>query len=124
MIFVAILNVEMLNCKKETIFGRTIVLRLHRSSSHLVFSDFKSGLQLFKSFRNENSSSFWDPHLQESVKSLKYIGLLRPCTLLIGGDDLPIDTIIASWSRRTLLPPCGFSIESIGTKSLKCIHII
>ena len=114
----ALFHVDMLNPTEDTIFGRTVVLRLHRNSNQRGFSDFKSGLQLFKSFRNQNSASFWDPHLQESVGSLKYVGLLRPCTLLIGGEDLPIDTIISSWARRTLLPPSGFYIESIGNVHL------
>ena len=112
------INSGMLNSREEEICGRTIVLRLCLSGSNTdLFVEIKSGVQLFKSFRSENSSSFWDPHLQESVESLRYVGLLRPCTILIGGEDLALDTIAASWSRRTLLPPNGYSIHSLGIYS-------
>ncbi|ELU02255.1 hypothetical protein CAPTEDRAFT_54960, partial [Capitella teleta] len=72
------------------------------------------GLVLFEDFVNENRLCHWNPHLEESIKSLKYAGCLHPSTLLVTGREIFLDTIKSAWSRRALRPPPQYSINSVG----------
>ena len=73
-----------------------------------------SGIEVFKSFVYENKFCSWDPHLQESICKLKYLGYLYPHTLMVGGRGIYIDTVRNAWERKVLQPPCHFRLHQIG----------
>ena len=73
-----------------------------------------SGKALFDSFLTENKDCYWNPHLEESVKNLKYIGLIHPNTLMVCGRDIYLDTVRNAWARRVLQAPGGYSIHRVG----------
>ena len=72
------------------------------------------GKAIFESFQAENGGCFWNPHLEESTKNLKYVGLLHPNTLLVGGRDIYLDTVKNAYARKVLRPPTGFSLHKVG----------
>ena len=74
----------------------------------------RTGSDIFNDFICENNNCYWNPHLEESVRNLKYIGYLHPTTLLVGGRDIYVDTVRGAWTRRALRPPKGFHIVRIG----------
>ena len=74
----------------------------------------RTGWDIFNDFICENHNCYWNPHLEESVRNLKYIGYLHPTTLLVGGRDIYVDTVRGAWTRRALRPPKGFHIVRIG----------
>ena len=74
----------------------------------------RTGCDIFNDFICENNNCYWNPHLEESVRNLKYIGYLHPTTLLVGGRDIYVDTVRGAWTRRALRPPKGFHIVRIG----------
>lgn len=76
----------------------------------------KSGKEIFESFVSENRTCYWNPHLEESVRNLKYIGCLHPSTVLVGGRDIYMDTVKAAWARKVLRPPVNFTIQRAGEK--------
>lgn len=73
-----------------------------------------AGKNIFESFQAENSGCYWNPHLEESVRNLKFIGQIHPSTLLISGRDIYLDTVRNAFARRVLRPPSGFSLHKVG----------
>lgn len=73
-----------------------------------------NGTQLFDAFIERNCDCYWNPHLDESLKNVKYIGCMRSYTLLISGRDIYLETIRSAWSRRVLRAPKGFSLCRVG----------
>ena len=74
----------------------------------------RNGWDIFNDFVGENKDCYWNPHLEESIRNLQYIGYLHPTTLLVGGRDIYIDTVRGAWTRRVLRPPKGFNIVRVG----------
>ena len=74
----------------------------------------KSGRELFEDFIAENKACHWNPHLEESVKGLKYAGFLHPSTLLVGGRDIFLDTVRGAWGRKALRAPLNYNITKVG----------
>ena len=75
------------------------------------------GGQLFREFIAENDCCFWNPHLQESIKHLKFEGYFNPSTVLVTGRDIYLDTVKAAWAQRTIRSPKGFTVHRVGMYS-------
>ncbi|XP_013395558.1 uncharacterized protein LOC106162715 isoform X1 [Lingula anatina] len=74
----------------------------------------ESGIGIFEDFQHKNSSCYWNPQLGEVVGSLRYIGILQPHVLLVGGKDVDLEGLSVAWSRRLLKPPQGFALVGLG----------
>ena len=84
----------------------------------------RTGSDIFNDFICENKNCYWNPHLEESICNLKYIGYLHPTTLLVGGRDIYVDTVRGAWTRRVLRPPRGFHIVRVGKWSYVQVYMI
>ncbi len=73
-----------------------------------------SAKALFDKFQEENKDCYWNPHLEESVKNMKYIGCIHPSTLLICGRDIYLDTVKSAWARKVLRAPANFYLLQVG----------
>ena len=74
----------------------------------------RNGQELFEEWQERNKYCYWNPHLEESVKNVKYIGCINPSTILVAGRDIYLDTVKSAWSRRVLRAPSGYGISKLG----------
>lgn len=73
-----------------------------------------SGEELFREFVQENDMCPWNSHLEESVRGLKLVGVFYPMTLLIGGRDIYLNTVLTALGQRLLQAPLGHRIQHFG----------
>ena len=73
-----------------------------------------TGREIFEAFVNQNKTCYWNPHLEESIRNLKYVGCLHPNTILIGGRDIYMDTVKGAWARKVLRAPFNYAIVRAG----------
>ena len=74
----------------------------------------RGGRDIFEGFIAENEECFWNPELEESIHGIRYLGVLLPCTLVVGGRDEYLDTIREAWARKIIKPPPMFVISKLG----------
>ena len=79
-----------------------------------------TGKELFEEFTKENKRCYWNPHLEESIKSLRYVGCLYSSTILVGGRDIYLDTVKGAWARKVLRAPAPFTIQKVGECTNYC----
>ena len=77
------------------------------------------GKELYDQWIDVNKDCFWNPHLEESIRNLKFVGHLQPYTLLISGRDIYLDTVRNAWGRRSLRPPSGLVLHRVGKSECK-----
>ena len=73
-----------------------------------------SGKVMFEEFQKVNSKCFWNPHLEESMRGVTFAGWLEPCSLLITGRDIYLETLKSAWAKKVLRPPVGYHMFSVG----------
>uniref|UniRef100_A0A0R3S4R4 Storkhead-box protein 1 n=1 Tax=Elaeophora elaphi TaxID=1147741 RepID=A0A0R3S4R4_9BILA len=74
-----------------------------------------TGHKLFQSFIQENSACFWNSNLVEAINSTKFVGYIKPSTLLVTSmNEQHIQTLRDAWTRQILKPAKGYRIETIG----------
>ena len=73
-----------------------------------------TGHELYDQWIQRNKDCHWNPHLEESVRNLKFVGYLLPHTLLVGGRDIYLDTVRNAWSRRSLRAPHSLTLHRVG----------
>ncbi|XP_074647661.1 uncharacterized protein LOC141903444 [Tubulanus polymorphus] len=91
----------------------------HRSSGHKQHVhhriDSKIPKLVFDAFVQENKNC---AYLGESIRKMKYKGCIEHVVdafvLLLGSDEVDLEIIRNSWTKRMLKPPKGFFIHGIG----------
>ena len=73
-----------------------------------------NGEKLFRDFVTENQSCKWNPHLEESIRGLKFVGFLHPSTILLGGRDIYLNTVKTALSQRLLQMPMDYRMRYYG----------
>lgn len=76
-----------------------------------------TGKELFDQWVDANKDCFWNPHLEESIRNLKYVGYLQPYTILVSGRDIYLDTVRNAWGRRSLRAPQNLVLHRVGKSS-------
>lgn len=75
----------------------------------------QTGEKLFIVFRSVNLVHAWNNQtLGVALDKMKFVGFLRPHTLLISGAKEHMDSIKSAWAKRELQPPAGFQIIYFG----------
>ena len=70
-------------------------------------------LNLFEDFIDSNKGCIWDPHLEESLSNVRITGIIFPSTVVIGGRDIYLDTIVLAWSKRIIRSPVHYQLLSV-----------
>ena len=81
------------------------------------------GTGVFAAFLNANLGCYWNPHLEESLRGLRYAGWLWPGTLLMAGRHIHLDTVRSAWGRRVLRAPRGYRLLRVGKYMIVLVFI-
>ncbi|KAF6019380.1 hypothetical protein EB796_022347 [Bugula neritina] len=76
---------------------------------------------LFKLFRAINSQYAWSTNLTLSLKQLELVGFLKPCTLLVCGSSVHINSLHKAWINNQIIGPAGYQVNCLG--ELSSLHI-
>lgn len=74
----------------------------------------RAGYEVFASFKAVNMQHFWDKALTRALAELFFLGWIDEQVLLVQGAEIHLQVLRNAWTRRTLQPPHGFGIKSIG----------
>ena len=88
-----------------------------------IISKRMCGEELFREFIAENECCYWNPHLQESIKHLRFEGYFHPHTILVTGRDIYLDTVKCAWAQRTIRSPKGFTVHRVGTYEIRSDNV-
>lgn len=69
---------------------------------------------LFKLFRAINSQYAWSTNLTLSLKQLELVGFLKPCTLLVCGSSVHINSLHKAWINNQIVGPAGYQVNCLG----------
>lgn len=73
-----------------------------------------TGYEVFSSFKAANTLQFWNKALTAALAEVFFLGWIDEHVLLIQSQEEHLRVLRNAWTRRTLKPPQGFSITSIG----------
>lgn len=73
-----------------------------------------SGYDVFASFKAVNMQHFWNKALTQALSEVFFLGWIAERVLLIQGKELHLQVLRNGWTRRTLKPPQGFDIKTVG----------
>ncbi|CAF96610.1 unnamed protein product [Tetraodon nigroviridis] len=73
-----------------------------------------SGYDVFASFKAVNMQHFWNQALTHALSEVLFLGWIAERVLLIQGKEVHLQVLRNGWTRRTLKPPQGFDIKTIG----------
>eukprot|EP00066_Takifugu_rubripes_P022010 XP_011611276.1 PREDICTED: storkhead-box protein 2-like [Takifugu rubripes] len=76
-----------------------------------------SGYDVFASFKAVNMQHFWNKALTQALSEVFFLGWIAERVLLIQGKELHLQVLRNGWTRRTLKPPQGFDIKTVGDVS-------
>lgn len=73
-----------------------------------------SGYDVFASFKAVNMQHFWNKALTHALSEVFFLGWIAERVLLIQGKEVHLQVLRSGWTRRTLKPPQGFDITTMG----------
>lgn len=73
-----------------------------------------SGYDVFASFKAVNMQHFWNKPLTHALSEVFFLGWIAERVLLLQGKEVHLQVLRNGWTRRTLKPPQGFDIKTIG----------
>lgn len=79
-----------------------------------------SGYDVFASFKAVNMQHFWNQALTQALSEVFFLGWISERVLLIQGKELHLQVLRNGWTRRTLKPPQGFDIQTVGGSAGRC----
>ncbi|MEQ2315082.1 hypothetical protein AMECASPLE_018583 [Ameca splendens] len=72
-----------------------------------------TGYEVFASFKAVNMQHFWNKALTEALSEIFFLGWIDEHVLLIQSQEVHLEVLRNTWTRRTLKPPQGFHIKCI-----------